>query len=204
MLFFTFYTQGSLTKGHNSERCAILVVAFCYCYVISAFSVFLQLLYTMMRSITAVNNTYTNTKHRRTLLFKMWMCLLTSGFGPWWHEERETQFLKVFANHTMVIPSQRTVHLVMSKISVGRDPKSSTTPFNGQNPTLSFQNPQILWTISSGHDVIHTPVPFPVWRFIMTNGHCHILCAWNSTNWLCTQMVQMPYQTEWIQLTKND
>ena len=31
-----------------------------------------------------------------------------------------------------------------------------------------FQNPQILRTISFGHDVIHTPAPFPVWGFIMT------------------------------------
>ena len=31
-----------------------------------------------------------------------------------------------------------------------------------------FQNPQILRTISSGHDVIETPAPFPVWGFIMT------------------------------------
>ena len=31
-----------------------------------------------------------------------------------------------------------------------------------------FQNPQILGTISSGHDVIHTPAPLTVWGFIMT------------------------------------
>ena len=34
-------------------------------------------------------------------------------------------------------------------------------------PTL-FQNPQILRTISSRHDVNHTLAPFPVWGFIMT------------------------------------
>ena len=32
---------------------------------------------------------------------------------------------------------------------------------------LFFQNPQILRTISFGHDVIHTPVPFPFLGFIM-------------------------------------
>ena len=31
-----------------------------------------------------------------------------------------------------------------------------------------LQNPQILRTISSGHDVIHTPASFPIWGFIMT------------------------------------
>ena len=34
---------------------------------------------------------------------------------------------------------------------------------------MSFPNPQILRTISSGHDVIHTPAPFLVW-WVMTNG----------------------------------
>ena len=50
---------------------------------------------------------------------------------------KETQFLKDFANHTMLTPSQ----LVMSKISVGRDPKNPTTSFNGQNPTLNGRIP---------------------------------------------------------------
>ena len=31
-----------------------------------------------------------------------------------------------------------------------------------------FQNPQIIRTIYSGHDVIHTPAPFTVWEVIMT------------------------------------
>ena len=77
----------------------------------------------------------------------------------------------------MLTPPQRAAHLVMFKISIGRDPKNPTTSFNGRNPTLpstvkiqlmSFQNPQILRTISSGHDVIRAPAPFPVWEFIMT------------------------------------
>ena len=29
-----------------------------------------------------------------------------------------------------------------------------------------FQNPQILWAISSGHDVITTPALFPVWGLL--------------------------------------
>ena len=71
----------------------------------------------------------------------------------------------------------RAVHHVMSKISIGRDPKNPTTSFNARNSTFclrgpistdSFRNPQILGTISSGHDVIYTPAPFPVWGFIRT------------------------------------
>ena len=44
----------------------------------------------------------------------------------------------------------------------------STLCLNGLTLTDSFQNPQILRTISSGHDIIHTPALFPVWGFIMT------------------------------------
>ena len=79
----------------------------------------------------------------------------------------------------MLTPTQRAAHLVMFKISVGRDPKNPTTSFNCQNPTRlstvkiqlsAFQNPQIL-----SHVIIHTPASFPVWGFIMTNGDGHIL-----------------------------
>ena len=54
---------------------------------------------------------------------------------------RETRFLKVFANYTMLTPPQHAAHLLMSKISVGRDPKNPTTSFNGQNPTLNGRIP---------------------------------------------------------------
>ena len=49
--------------------------------------------------------------------------------------------------------------------------ESPTTRLHGPTLTLNwlfFQNTQILWTISSGHDVTHTPASFPVWVFIMT------------------------------------
>ena len=36
-----------------------------------------------------------------------------------------------------------------------------------QSQLTLFQNPQILRTISSRHDVIHIPAPFPVCGFIM-------------------------------------
>ena len=86
------------------------------------------------------------------------------------NEERDTIL-------TMLTPPRRTAHLVMNKIYVGRDPKNPTTSFNGQNlnfhlngpiSTDSFQNPQILRTISSVPDDIHSPSQFPVWGFIMT------------------------------------
>ena len=117
-------------------------------------------------------NTFTNAKHRRTLLFQVWAILLTSDFASSSYN----------ANHP-----RRTAHLVMFKISVGRDPKNPTTSstaqiqlyasmaetqfsasiVQSQLSTDSFQNPQILRTISSVH-VIHTPALFPVWGFIMT------------------------------------
>ena len=62
----------------------------------------------------------------------------------------------------------------------------STLCLNGRNSTLclhrsistpSFQNPQILRTISSGNDVIYTQAPIPVWWVYSDNADCHILCA---------------------------
>ena len=103
--------------------------------------------------------------------------LLISDFGSWWHEERDTILKSLCWHH------KRAAHPVIFKISVGRDPKILTTSFNGPNPTLClngrnstfclhgpistsqltlFQNPQILRTISFGHDVIYTPVTFPI------------------------------------------
>ena len=90
----------------------------------------------------------------------------------------------------MLIPPQRAAHLVIFKISIrlcrSRSKKLNRMPlwFNLQlllqrsrTQLTSFQNPQTLWTISSGHDVIHTPALLPVWGVIIANGDCHILSA---------------------------
>ena len=86
----------------------------------------------------------------------------------------------------MLTPSPCAAHLVLFKISVGRDLKILTTAAMVENSALSpngrnsivclhgpmstfnslFQNPQILRTISSGHDVVHTPSEFPVWGLL--------------------------------------
>ena len=79
-----------------------------------------------------------------------------------------------------------TVHLVMFKNSLSRDLKNPTTSSTAQIQLstqwqklnclphwsnlnfqlIIFQNPQILRTISSGHDVIHTPASIPVWGLL--------------------------------------
>ena len=116
---------------------------------------------------------------RRTLSFQIRTGLFIFGFGPWRHEERErhTQFLN--ANHTMLTLPQRAAHLVMFKIPIHlcrmRSEKLNRTPQRLKNQLLSFQNPQILRAISSGHDLLHTPASFPVWCFIMTDDDCYII-----------------------------
>ena len=131
------------------------------------------------------NGTYTNanTKHisrnRRTLLFRYerFINFLTAVLQ---HAERDTIL-------TILTLSQRTAPLVVFKISVGRDPKILTAAATVENSILYapmaensavclygpmssfkslFQNPPILQTISSGHDVIHTPAPFTVWGLL--------------------------------------
>ena len=122
------------------------------------------------------------------------------NFWLWFFDtRRETQFLKVFKNHTMLTPPERTAHLVMFEISIylcrsrsenlnrrrnGGNPNSCLQRSNTQLhistvkiQLTSFQNPQILRTISSWHDVNQTPVPFSARGFIITNGDCHILCV---------------------------
>ena len=102
------------------------------------------------------------------------------------HEKRDTILkslsLSYYANPTSNV---RYISwcLRFQFISASRDPKNSTLRLNGRIPNshlngrnsnfclhgpistfnwLFLQNPQILRTISSGHDVIHTPAPFPV------------------------------------------
>ena len=75
--------------------------------------------------------TYANTdkyKYRRTLLFRYKMLLLTSDFGSSTWRDRHNSY---YANHPQCV-----AHLVVFKISVGRDPKILTTTATVENSTL--------------------------------------------------------------------
>ena len=72
--------------------------------------------------------------------------------------------LKPMPTITMLTPTPRCGHFVVLKISAGRDPnwseliRSEKLNYVLQQSNLnypSFQNPQILRTISAGHNVIH-------------------------------------------------
>ena len=99
---------------------------------------------------------------------------VTNGFINFWLHSLATrgerQFLKAYANHTMLNPPLRAVHLVLFKISAGRNPKNSTAHLNGRKLNYIFSK-------SSGPSllVIHTPALFPVWGFIITDNDCGIL-----------------------------
>ena len=60
----------------------------------------------------------------------------TNGFINFWHRSfdtrRETRFVKFYSNHTMLISPPRSAHLVVFKVSAGRDPKNSTVQLNGR------------------------------------------------------------------------
>ena len=76
-----------------------------------------------------------------TLSFQIQTGLLISGFGQCRHEERETQFLKAYANHNMLTPPQRAAHLVMFKISLHlcrSRSENSTARLNGRKPNCLF------------------------------------------------------------------
>ena len=77
--------------------------------------------YHLVISVTTVIQ-YTNTSEQFCFRYERVYYLLASVHGD---VRRETQFLKVFANHPMLTPPQSAVHLVMFKIFVGRDPKKN-------------------------------------------------------------------------------
>ena len=95
-------------------------------------------------------NTYTNTGGFCSFGYeRVYQCLASVLADT----RRETQFLKAYANHTMLtptLPHHRAAHLVVFKISASRDPKNSTATFNNQ-PQLTdfskFSNSQghLLW-----------------------------------------------------------
>ena len=106
------------------------------------------MLYTIKISIaTVIQYIY---KHMLTPSFLIRTGLLISDFGPWRHKERETQFLKAYANYTMLTPPQRVVHLVIFKISIHLCQLRSTC-LNGRRPNYIFngQNPTDIFSKSS-------------------------------------------------------
>ena len=138
-----------------------------------------------LSSNSVVYFTYTKTgryKCRQTLLFQIQMGLLISDFG--YSTWGETQFLKVFHNHTMLTPpptfsiscgvkdlnSSLPVEIRKTQLfdSIAESPITRLHGPISTSQLTVFQNPQILRTISSRHDIIHTPAPFPIWGFIMT------------------------------------
>ena len=106
-------------------------------------------------------------------------------------------------------------------ISASRDPKNITARLNGrelncmpqmvESQLLSFQNPQILRTISSGHGVIHTQASFHVWGLLWQIWLSYPFRAGVRLHQMTmhldseTRVVQsLTKVNEKIQLTKND
>ena len=128
---------------------------------------------------------------------------------------RETPFLEVFTNHTMLTPPQRAVHLVMSKISVGRDPKKNKKQLHLS--TVKFQlSPQwsnLNWLFSkSSNSQGHL---FRAWRHLHSSP-ISCLKGFSQDKWwlsyplrasvtasndfatvLRDSISSKPYQTEW-------
>ena len=170
----------------------------------------------------------------------------TNGFINFWFRffdmRRETQFLKVFRDHTMpptppTFGTSRGV-LDLNSFSASKDPKNSTVCLigrklnsmaensilcsNGRNSIVCLhgpiKNPQLTWflkssnsePISSEHDVIHTPAPFPVWDLLWQWWLSYSLrTSVNCTQWyaleLLTRIVQSPTKlNDEILLMKND
>ena len=136
-----------------------------------------------------------NTKYKYKTPAKIgWFCCFR--FINFWLSDngdtrRETQFLNFFfKNYTLLTilsdHPQHAAHLVILRFPSVGDPKNPTTclkdrelnsmpqwqKLNSLSPWSKlhclFQNAQILRSIPSGHDAIHTAAPFPAWGYIKT------------------------------------
>ena len=111
---------------HLSKKlCKLLIYIFCFHSI-----AFVKVLYNLVISITTVHiqmhiqiqYTGGHCRFRYERFINFWLrSIATRGERP---------------NSYNVNNPQRAAHLVMFKISVGRDPKNSTTSFNGRNSTL--------------------------------------------------------------------
>ena len=169
-----------------------------------------------VRVPSVVYNTYTDANHtiqilKRNSVVHVRTVLLISWLR-FFDMRRETQFLKVFRNHTMLTtsfngrnptlcPNGRNTTIIFHGLTsksplYGRTPTSQN---HGRTPTLTvchwgrqpnclstwpkvnsqltlFQNLQILRTLASEHDVIHTLAHF-LSGVYYDNCDCHLLCA---------------------------
>ena len=57
------------------------------------------------------------------------------------------------------------------------DSPTACLPGSKSTPNSLFQNLQILRTIASGHNVIHTPAAFPIWSLLWQLGLSYPLCT---------------------------
>ena len=129
----------------------------------------IQQSWTLTKLKLKIKFTYTYAKIQANTVVQVRTLLLTSDFGSSTRGEKHNSYYGDPTNARRIL---------CFKISVGRDSKIPTTCLNGRehncqppwsnlNSQLTlFQNPQILRTISSGHDIIHTPVQFPVWGLL--------------------------------------
>ena len=154
----------------------------------------------IMISITTVLQIHiqiqSNTKHRWTQIHSRLRCSGTNSFinfWLWFFDTRRETILKSLSFHTMLTTPQRSAHLVVQS--------QFLNTMVGIQLNL-FKNLPNSQPISSGHDVIHTPTPFPVWGLSWQWWLSYPLYASvNCTNWLHTWTLHpnssKPNQTEW-------
>ena len=91
------------------------------------------------------------------------------SFWLWFFDTRRERHNSYYADHAMlIIPNARRILWYLWSMSeeIRKKLDSSTRWSNLNSQVTLFQKPQILRTISSGHDVIPTPAPFPVGRLL--------------------------------------
>ena len=107
------------------------------------------------------------TKHLLTFLtFRF----LTQG-------ERETQLLLCWPFH-LTQQTRGTSRRLQTGLASSSFGSQLASPSFRSQLTAFFKNHQHSQPIASGHDIIHTPVLFPIWGFYYDICDCYILRAW--------------------------
>ena len=112
---------------------------------------------------------------------------------------RETQFLKVYANHTML--NQRAAHLVMFKISVCRDlqrPKTQLYLPTAEYPTTTL-NGRISTTSSTVKiQLSSSTVRIQLTLFKILNSQDHLFWAWCHPHSSPISCLRVYYDKWWL------
>ena len=118
-------------------------------------------------------------KSKPCSMCKIYRCreIWNADDSPLFRYETFIYFLTLVFRH-----EERERHTIFTMLTIPTSPAVNSPAWLAR-PWVKYQLTAFSkWpnaqSITSGHDVIHTPVSFPIWGFYHDICDCHILCAW--------------------------